>query len=134
MPNQATSNEHAFIEHELNEIGSIPAIVVFTIKDFFFWWYIQMPFKLGESIGRLLTFFNDQLSISLLLSTFFVPWRRDYSAVGHFMGIMVRIVYLPIAILIYVLTAILSLLTFIGWLVLPLVTCFFIIATPFLKL
>jgi uncharacterized membrane protein YkgB len=93
-----------------------------------------MPYKIGQTIGRILIYVDDQFSISVLIRTFFSPWKRDYSAVGYFMGVAVRIVYLPIAIIIYLIACIISIASFVFWLLLPLVTVFFIIATPFLNI
>lgn len=125
---------HAYIEKNLNEIGSLPEMIFFTMKDFLFWWYIQMPQKIAQSIVRILVYVDDQFSISLLFSTFLIPWKRDMTAVGYFMGIIVRIIYLPLSLIIYLVTLILSFFTFLFWVLLPPVTIFFIIATPLLNI
>jgi hypothetical protein len=134
MATKLIEGEQAFVEQELSEISSLPQITLYTIRDFIFWWYVQMPYRIGQITIRLLTYVDDQFSFSLLISTFFSPWKRDYSPVGYFIGVIIRILYLPIALAIYILTLTLCIIALLFWVLLPVVTVFFIFATPFLNI
>ncbi|MBN2100344.1 hypothetical protein JW710_00405 [Candidatus Dojkabacteria bacterium] len=105
--------------------------VIDEIIAFFGWWYIEMPIWYIGLIQRIATICDDTLSISLLLKTFFVPWHRDRTWVGYFIGIMARIIYLPIAIVITLTILTLLILVATAWALLPPVTIFFILKTPF---
>ena len=127
---QTKSSNPVFSEKKLTDLNSITRLLSFTIKDFLFWWYYQMPLWYLTSIRRVSTVINDRLSLSLLLKTFFVPWHRDNSFVGYFIGIIMRILYLPVATIIYLTMISTYILFFIFWLIIPLTTIFFIITTP----
>jgi hypothetical protein len=101
------------------------------IRSFFSWWYIEMPTWYIGLIQRVAVLCDDTFSISILIKTFFVPWRRDKSWIGHGFGIVIRILYLPLAI---ALTAfILAILTGITllWALLPVISVIGILRTPF---
>lgn len=123
----------AFRDQRLVNIASTPGLILFTIKDLLYWWYLQMPYYYLISLKRLLLVADDKLSLSALLKTFFVPWKRDYSALGHVMGIIIRIIYLPIGTIVFLFILFSYLLFIAAWLALPVVTVFFIVTTPFLK-
>lgn len=108
------------------KVDSYSMIFLYSLQDFLRWWYIRMPIWHLRKLNRLSTVVDDQLSLSLLLKTFFVPWHRDFSLIGIFFGIIMRILYLPIAATIY-LAIILGYLIFILiWLILPIATLTFI--------
>jgi hypothetical protein len=83
-------------------------------------WHIRM-------IRRIVTVLDDNLSFSLLLKNFFLPWHRDRNIMGYIVGIVSKLVYLPIALLIITTTIIVYLLFFFFWLLLPPSTLVFII-------
>lgn len=64
----------------------------FIILDWFKWHFYQAPEFLFLVIKNYLSFCADFFSISLLLSTFFAPWRKtswSYSkrfAIGEYLG------------------------------------------------
>jgi hypothetical protein len=117
----------------LNEIkiDSYPSILFFTFQDFLRWWYIKMPVWHLRRFGRLSVVVDDQFSITLLLKNFFLPWHRDYSLIGYVFGILMKLLYLPIAISIYFLCISLYLILFLFWLVLPVGALVFIIISFF---
>ncbi|MBD3329281.1 hypothetical protein GF357_02195 [Candidatus Dojkabacteria bacterium] len=124
----------AFRNRKLISLASTPALLLFTVKDLLYWWYLQMPYYYLISLNRLLLVADDKLSLSALLKTFFLPWKRDYSALGHIMGIIIRIIYLPIGTMIFLSILTVYLLFITAWLALPPITIFFIATTPFLKI
>ncbi len=124
----------AFTEKELIQFTSLPQLILFTLKDFIQWWYIQMPILFINILNRFLQVMNDQLSITLLLKNFFTSWKKDKSAIGYFMGIIMKILYLPIAIAIMLGAVGLSILLTTLWLLIPLATIFFILLTPILPI
>lgn len=110
---------------------SYPQIFLYFIQDFLSWWYVKMPLRHLRTLGRLSTVMDDNLSITLLLSTFFVPWHRDKSIMGYLFGITIRILYLPIGISIYSITMILATILAITWLLLPVMAIVFTVISVF---
>jgi hypothetical protein len=102
------------------------------ILSFFSWWYIEMPIWYIGLIQRVALICDDTLSISLLFKTFFVPWRRDYSWIGYFFGVVLRILYLPFAILITIVLIITLFALAVFWALLPLAATYFLLKTPFM--
>ena len=113
------------------KVDTYPQIFLFFIQDFLNWWYVKMPLRHLRKFGRLSTVFDDNLSITLLIGTFFVPWHRDKSIMGYLFGILIRLLYLPIAISIYSITMIVSFVLIVIWLLLPLVAIIFTVISIF---
>ena len=104
-------------------------IFLYSFQDFLKWWYIKMPIWHLRKLNRLGIVLDDQLSLSLLVRTFFIPWHRDYTAMGIIFGIVMRILYLPIALFIYLLFISIYLSIILIWLILPIATVTFIITS-----
>lgn len=121
-----------FTDADLSENNSLIKLSVFFLQDFFDWWFVRMPIIYLRRIQRVSTILNDQLSISLLVSTFFTPWKKDRKPIGYFMGVSLRVIYLPVAISIYVVTMTVYTLAVVLWVFLPLFTIAFLIISPFL--
>ncbi len=117
----------------LNEIkvDSFTTIFFFSIQDFLRWWYIKMPVWHLRRLLRLSIVIDDQFSISLLIKHFFIPWHRDYSLIGYVFGILMKILYLPLAIALYIISMISYILVFLIWLILPIASLLFIIISLF---
>ena len=117
----------------LNEIkiDSYLNIFLFTFQDFLRWWYIKMPIWHLRRLGRLSVVVDDQFSITLLLRHFFLPWHRDYSLIGYVFGILMKLLYLPVAIAIYLLCMTSYLIVFLFWLILPVGALVFVIISFF---
>jgi hypothetical protein len=113
----------------LNEDGVDNLLVVFTyaIKDFLYWWYVKMPLWHLRMLARISTLVDDNLSISLLFKNFFLPWHRDFSFIGYTFGILIKVIYLPIAIIGYLFCNVMYLFLILVWLLLPPATLFFIL-------
>ena len=109
------------------KIDSYPAIAIYTFQDFLRWWYIKMPVWHLRRFARLSVVLDDQFSISLLLKNFFLPWHRDFSVIGIFFGILMKLLYLPIGISIYILCIMFYLFLFISWLILPIGSLVFVL-------
>ena len=88
---------------QFEKTDSYSKILVYFIQDFLNWWYVKMPIRHLKILGRISVLVDDNLSMSLLFKNFFVPWHRDNSLIGYFFGFLVKIFYLPIALLIYIL-------------------------------
>jgi hypothetical protein len=121
-----------FTDADLGKYNSVLKLFMFHFFDFFDWWYIRMPIIYILQAQRLSVVLNDQLSILLLVSTFFTPWHRDKIFIGYFIGIIMRILYLPIAISLYIVGMTTYLFFILFWILLPLLTIVFIFLTPFL--
>lgn len=117
----------------LNEtkIDSYLSISAFTFQDFLRWWYIKMPIWHLRRLARVSIVLDDQLSIFLLLRHFFLPWHRDYSVIGYVFGIIMKLLYLPIALSTYLLCITFSLIIFLAWIILPIGSLVFVIISFF---
>jgi len=104
---------------------------MFTFQDFLKWWYIKMPVWHLRRFSRLSIVLDDQFSISLLLKHFFQPWHRDYSVIGFVFGILMKILYLPFALSIYITGMLSYFLFFLIWLILPIGSLVFVIISIF---
>jgi len=114
-----------------NSIDSTLSILRYTIREFLNWWYIKMLVWHLRMLERVSVLADDNLSVSLLLKHFFLPWHRDYSFIGYVFGILIKLVYLPFAILTYLLICTIYLLLILSWLLLPPATIFFILKSLF---
>lgn len=85
------------------------------LLDFIVWWHYTMPSNWFKILWRIIVALNDTLSITSLIINFFVPWRRDNSRVGKVMGILIRIIYLPIAAFILLFVVLIALLLILLW-------------------
>jgi hypothetical protein len=105
----------------LNETKVDSYLEIFNnfIRDFIQWWYVQMPIWHLRALRRVVIFLDDNLSFSLLLNNFFVPWHRDKNAIGYFIGITSKVIYLPIAFLIIATFTITYIFFIFFWLLLP---------------
>ena len=117
----------------LNEskVDNLFVIFTYTAKEFMYWWYVRMPLWHLRMLTRISTFIDDNLSISLLLKNFFLPWHRDFTFIGYTFGILLKLLYLPIAIVAYILVCTGYFLILLLWLMLPPATVFFILRSIF---
>ncbi len=120
-----------FTDVNLNATSRVSNLIIFTIKDFFYWWYIQMPVFYLRRLERISIVISDQLSIAILFKKFFTPWKRHKSLIGYFIGILVKLCYLPIAIPLYLLIISTYIILVIAWLLLPPTTIIFIFISLF---
>jgi len=112
----------------LNESGvdNNIEIIGYTFKQFIRWWYTKMSMWHLKMLGRISVFLDDNLSITLLLKNFFLPWHRDFSFIGYVFGILIKILYLSIAVGIYLLFCTMYTALILVWFLLPPVTLLFI--------
>lgn len=111
------------------KINTYPQTFGIWIKEFLTWWYVQMPIWHLRTLKRLLIVIDDNLSITLLFQHFFLPWHRDKQIIGYVFGIIIKVIYLPIAITIFVLGLLLYLIFILVWLVIPPGSIYFLIYT-----
>lgn len=102
-------------------------IFTYTLKEFSYWWYVRMLYWHLRMLGRISIIIDDNLSISLLIKNFFLPWHRDFSLIGWTFGILIKLIYLPIAIVTYTLLISIYIVVILLWLLLPAATLIFII-------
>jgi len=111
------------------KVDSYTTILLYSFQDFLKWWYIKMPIWHLRLLNRLAIVVDDQLSLSLLAKTFFTPWHRDYTAMGFLFGIVMRLLYIPIATSIFLMIFFAYLAVIFIWLILPIATITFIITS-----
>jgi hypothetical protein len=118
----------------LNEtkVNSYFEISLIFLNDFLKWWYIQMPIWHLRTIKRIIIVLDDNLSFSLLLRNFFLPWHRDRNILGYFVGITSKLIYLPIALIIILTLTLTYVIFLIFWILLPPSTIIFIIRSIFI--
>ncbi len=109
-----------------SDVDSNIEIIGYTFKQFIRWWYTKMSMWHLKMLGRISVFLDDNLSITLLLKNFFLPWHRDFSFIGYVFGILIKILYLPIAVGIYLLFCTMYTALILVWFLLPPVTLLFI--------
>ena len=109
-----------------NSIDSNIVIVGYTLRQFIRWWYAKMSIWHLKMLGRISVFIDDNLSITLLLKNFFLPWHRDFSFIGYVFGILIKILYLPIAVGLYLFFCTMYTALILVWFLLPPVTLLFI--------
>jgi hypothetical protein len=113
----------------LNEakVNSYFEIFLGFLNEFLTWWYVKMPIWHLRSLRRIVIVFDDNLSFSLLLKNFFLPWHRDKNILGYMVGITSKLFYLPICFFVIVSITITYILFIFFWLLLPPSTLVFII-------
>jgi uncharacterized membrane protein len=116
-------------QHVLSEIRVDNLLVIFSysLQEFLYWWYVRMPLWHLRMLSRISTLADDNLSLSLLIKNFLLPWHRDYSLIGYVFGILIKVIYLPVAFIVYIFANLVYVLVILGWLLLPPATIFFII-------
>jgi len=85
-----------------------------------------MPIWHLRKLARISVVVNDNLSLSLLVQNFFLPWHRDYSMMGYVFGLLIKILYIPIALIIYLTSILTYTIIILIWLLLPIGTLTFI--------
>jgi hypothetical protein len=114
------------------KVNSYLEIFLDYIREFQRWWYIQMPIWHLRALKRIYVVLDDNLSFSLLLKNFFLPWHRDKNIMGYTVGIISKLVYLPLAFAIIGAAMITYLLFIVFWLILPPGTILYILTSFFL--
>ncbi len=102
------------------------------VRTFFSWWYGDLPLSILALVKRVLVVLNDQTSFGVIFNGFFRPWRNDYNFVGWIIGIVIKLVYLPIAASLMLVTALFLLLVLAVQLVILPAIIGLIIINPFL--
>lgn len=67
------------------------------IRDFFGWWYGDLPLSILALVKRSVIVLNDVTSFGVILGGLFRPWKNDYNFVGWLVGIVIKLCYLPLA-------------------------------------
>jgi hypothetical protein len=130
------SEQTALQKTDIPQKGSVNItfeLILSQFQDFLLWWYKEMPIWYVGLIQRVSVIADDTLSISLLLKTFFVPFRKDYTWIGYFFGIVLRLLYLPLAIMITLALLATLILAAVIWALLPLGATYFLLKTPFVS-
>lgn len=130
MPEQTALQTKSTLK--TSRVAITSAVVIEEILSFFRWWYVDMPGWYVSFIRRMALLCDDTLSISILFKTFFIPWHRDYSIVGRGFGIVIRMLYLPIALSISVFVLGLISTVALLWALLPPIALVFLLRSPFL--
>jgi len=90
-----------------------------------------MPIWHLRTLKRLIIVLDDNLSLSLLTRNFFLPWHRDKTPIGYTVGILSKILYLPIAITLMITITLTYTLFLLFWLLLPPTTIIFTLRSFF---
>lgn len=102
------------------------------VRTFFGWWYGDLPLSILALMKRVVIVLNDQTSFGVILNGFFRPWKNDYNIVGWLIGIIIKLVYLPIAATVMLLAVLILLLVLALQLVILPTIIGLIIINPFL--
>ncbi|HBB64368.1 hypothetical protein A3K02_00450 [candidate division WS6 bacterium RIFOXYD1_FULL_33_8] len=109
------------------KVDSNLSIVIYSVKEFLTWWYIRMPLWHLRMLSRIAILVDDNMSLSIVLRNFFLPWHRDFTLIGYVFGILIKTIYIPIALTTYILLCTLYFVVILIWLLLPPATLFLII-------
>ena len=110
-----------------SKVDNYLLVLSYSVKDFFSWWYVKMPLWHLRMLRRISILADDNLSMTLLMKNLFIPWHRDASLIGYVFGLTIKILYLPLALLVYLLATVIYLGIVSILLLLPLATVFFLI-------
>lgn len=130
---QSASESGPLFQEQTNISITQSSLLVDNIRDFFYWWYIQMPIYYLLTIRRVNIVIKDRLSLQLLVKNFTTPWRRRYELPFIFFGILIKVIYLPFAYAFYFLIMTTTVLIFIIWLLLPVTSVLALILAPILQ-
>ncbi len=121
-----------FNPKEITDSTSPYQFLTNTFKDFTTWWYIKQPVVYIKQYIRIIDIIDDRFSTSFLLRTFFVPWHRDKHPVGYLIGIVARLIFIPIGLFLVALTTTgyVSLMLF--WIIIPILSAVMTIISPFI--
>ena len=78
-----------------------------------------MPIWHIRTLRRIVIVLDDNLSFSLLFKNFFLPWHRDKNFMGYVVGIVSKLFYLPIGLVIITVAISVYTIFFFFWLLLP---------------
>jgi hypothetical protein len=113
-----------------------------TFLLFFDWYFTDLPKKIYQIWANFLWYFKNYFSLSLLLKTFFYPWKMLYLSRGRgfdieewfgnlivntfsrMIGMVIRFFTIIFGIVVEILTVIAGLIFFIGWLIFPFLLIF----------
>ena len=90
-----------------------------------------MPIWHLRTLKRVVVVLDDNLSFSLLMRNFFLPWHRDRNLLGYIVGISSKIIYLPIALAVILGLTSAYLVFLLFWLLLPPSTIIFLLRSFF---
>ena len=130
---QSASESGPLFQEQTNISINQSSLLLENTKDFFYWWYIQMPIYYALTFRRINVVLKDKLSIQLLLKHFTTPWQRRYELPFIILGLIIKILYLPIAIVFYYLIMLFVIALFLLWLLLPMVSIFALILAPIIQ-
>ncbi len=114
-----------------------------VLFNFFIWWYSVGWTRVPKEIRRKSRFILQYFSLTIILKTLFSPWKRDITyasskaiedrfhallgnLVSRFIGFLIRIIFMLIAVLGVVLIAVFGGILYIIWPLLPLSPLLFI--------
>ena len=112
---------------------SVAGSYIEFIRSFFAWWYGDVPIAMFSILRRTLTVINDITSFGVILKGFFRPWKNDYNIAGWLVGIVIKMIYIPITGTIFVLTLVLFIAIFLAQLAILPTIIGLILINPFLK-
>ncbi|MEZ6255865.1 MAG: ATP-dependent Clp protease ATP-binding subunit [Patescibacteria group bacterium] len=99
------------------------------------WWFIGFPKKLVRSGVNVLKLFNNDFSLTLNIKLLFVPLFNDYTLVGRFIGVLVRLSFIFLSLPISIVLMLLVLIMPVFWLVMPILLVYYMsywfLLTPF---
>ena len=97
----------------------------YHLFDFFHHWYVDGSRRFAHSFISALESADRTFAVKITLRHFFEPLYRDYSVIGRILGIVFRTGRVIIGSIIYCAVAIVFVVAYVVWLVIPVAIIFY---------
>jgi hypothetical protein len=99
----------------------------YRIFDFFYHWYYSGSRAIAYKFMATIADIDKSIAIKVTLQHFFEPLYKDYSIIGHILGIVFRAGRVLIGLLVYIAVTIIFLIFFLSWIIIPPMIIFYLI-------
>lgn len=119
------------------------------IVNYLYWQFIESPQKLFFVIEKTIVYLYHLFSINFLVKTLFEPWKKDvvryanptlqdriqiilFNLIARLMGFVMRSLTILTGLIVIICVIIFSIILFIGWVLLPIISLYMIYKGIFL--
>lgn len=102
---------------------------LYRILDFFHHWYIDGSRAFGRRFMAMIASADRSIALRVTVRHFFEPLYKDYSFVGRILGVIFRTFRIAIGLVVYCFFAVIFLIAYAIWLIIPLLTLYYAATT-----